>query len=173
MLHAPQQALQVLWDLNYKSFLVFPTHHLFPHLTGRRKSPLTAGSSMSSTTMQRTPSSLCRAEDISPGHRGWWALHGGTKVHLKRAGHELLEEDNLSGSAGQRPGQTSASTGNDNGEGELQKASCMPLPVPQLPGEMKPVSPSSLSTSSLGHAAATATDPGSTSRPAPAAVTGR
>ena len=99
-------------------------------------------------------------------------LDGGAKVHLKWAGHKLLEEDNLLWPAGQQSGQTSACAGCDKGEGEPQKASCVPLPVPQLSGEMKCIFPSSLSASSLGCAATTAISPRSASRPAPAAVTG-
>lgn len=95
LLCASQQSIQILWDLNYKSLLVLPTHLLFPYLMGRRKSPLKAVISMSSTTMQCIPSSLCQAGEVSLEHRGQWMLHGDMKVHLKWAGHELLEEDNL------------------------------------------------------------------------------
>lgn len=172
LLHVPQQSLQILWDLNCKSFLVLPTQLLFPYLIGRRISPLKAGSSMSSTIMWCSPSSFCQAGEVSPGHGGWQALYGGTKVHLKWVGHELLEEDNLLWLAGQRPGQTSACAGCDKGEGELQKASCVPLPEPQLSGETKCIFPSSRTASSLGRAAATAVSPRGASHLAPAAVTG-
>lgn len=135
LLHAPQQSLQILWDLNCKSFLVLPTELLFPCLMGRRKSPLKAGSSLSSTIVWCSPSSFCRAGEVSPGHGGWQVLYGGTKVHLKWVGHELLEEDNLLWLAGQRPGQMSACAGCDKGEGELQKASCVPLRAAALCGD--------------------------------------
>lgn len=104
---------------------------------------------MSSTTTRCTSSSLCRAGESPPGHGGQQALHGGRKVHLKWAGHELPEEDNLLWLAGQWPGQTSACAGCDKGEESCKKASCVPLPVPQLSGEMKCIFPSSLSASSL------------------------